>query len=190
MERAFLIEGDRFSIYNVNELGEGEKFYFVKVSKISKYAYKWPVDIAVNTEDGPRNIDKLEPGRADVFYQVIFGIKPNAWIYINIPADTRLGGIAEESIARTGFREIGAITQDMSPYKNPDFVTELVLQKDTSYEYPALYGYNPTNLPLRPEIKFLVNKIEPEPITDPETIDLMKKRRIVFRPMTLGWRER
>lgn len=194
MERSFLVEGDRFSIKHINTSNDKpakpEKFYFVDVAKPSKYTFKWTKDIVINSEDGPQNIDKLKPGRTDVFYQVIFGIRPNAWIYINIPADTRLAGIAEESIARTGFREIGAITQDMSPFKSPDFVTEMILQKDTSYEFPALFGYNPTNKPIRPEIEFRVNKIEPVEITDQETIDMMKKKRLTYRPLTLGWKER
>lgn len=190
MERDFLIEGDRFSIFNVNKPSEGEKFYFVKVSKQSKYVHKWSQDVSANNENGPQNIDKLKPDRKDVYYQIIFGIRPNAYIYINIPPDTRLGGIAQEAVARTGFRETGAITQEMSPIRRPTFVTEMFLQRDSGFDFPALYAYNPTNKAIRPEIEFRVNKIEPEPITDPETIDLMKKRRLVYRPVTLGWKER
>lgn len=190
MERAFLVEGDRFSVKNIQAKDQKEKFYFVDVAKQSKLPFRWPKDVAINTEDGPQNITNLKPGRDDVFYQVIFGIRPDAWIYINIPVDTRLGGVAEEAIARTTLREIGAITQDMSPIKSPDFVTEMLLQRGTSYEYPALFAYNPTNKALRPELEFRINKVEPVEITDPETVDLMKKKRLTYRPFSLGWKER
>lgn len=190
MDRKFLVEGDRFSLYNIKTPEVPEKFYFVKNAEPGFYVYRWTKDVASNAESGPENIEDLEPGRRDVLYQVIFGIKPNVYIYIAIPADTRLYGVAEEAIPREGFREVGAITQDMSPYKNPDFITELFLMKDTSYEYPALYAYNPNNKPVRPVIRFIVNKIEMEEITEAETIELMKKKRITYRPIVLGWKER
>lgn len=190
MERQFLVEGDRFSIKNILAKRPVETFYFVTNAKQSKLPFRWPKDVAVNTEDGPQNITNLRPGRTDVFYQVVFGVRPNVWIYVNIPSDTRLGGLAEEAVARSTLREIGAITQEMSPIRSPDFVTEMMLQRDTSNEFPALYAYNPTNKPVRPEIEFRVNKLEMEEITDPETLDLIKKRRLTSRPFILGWKER
>lgn len=188
----WLKPGYRISIRNVKAEEVQEKFYFIKgvARPISKYVYKWSTDIAVNTENGPENITDLEPGRRDILYQVIFGIKPDVYIYVNLPADTRLGGIAEEASARSGLREIGAITQDDSPWDNPDFCTEMFLQKDTTNEYPHLYAYNPTNRSLRPVIKFLISRIELEEIKDTDTLDKMRRRQIIYRPIQLGWRER
>jgi hypothetical protein len=191
VEKRFFVEGDRFSLYNIKTPQIPEKFYYVLNAEFAHYEYKWSKDVSVNTESGPENIEDLEPGRKEVIYQVIFGIKPaKAYIYVAIPTDVRLYGVAEEAIPRDGFREVGAITGEMSPYDEPDFITELFLMKDTSYEYPSLYAYNPTNKPIRPQLKFLVNKIEPEEITEPEVIEAMKRRKISYRRITLGWKER
>lgn len=183
----WLKQGYRIGIKYMNT---PEKFYFITNTKPARYVHKWSKDITLDNVSGPENITKLEPGRKEVLYQTIFGIKPNVYIYTNLPADTRLGGIAEEAEARSGFREIGAITQDMSIFDAPDFVTEMFLMKDTTQEYPFLYAYNPTNRTLRPSLNFLINKCDLEEIKDLSLIERMKRREIMYRPLVLGWKER
>ena len=180
---SWIKEGHRIS---VKEVDEPEKFFFVKQNRISQIEITFSKDVASDTEVGPDLIKDLKPGRTDQLFQCIFGINVGVYAYMNLPVRERLHGLDEVPIASSTNREVGHFTEEMSPFENPTQMTEFFLRKGGGFEYPAISVYNPTNKSLRPKFKYVVNRMVLEQITDPDTVDKMKRRQLTYRPITLG----
>jgi len=163
-----------------------KEFYFVDRAVIARYVFTWPATIAKDTEDGPRNVEDLKPLAIDRLYQGIFGIKTACYIYMNLPLNARLWGTDKRPIASSSLRAVGFRDLNDSPYENPTFMTEFFLQKDGSFDYPAMYAYNPTERTLEPKLNFLINKLEIEKVTEPVVLEKLEKKLIPYRPITLG----
>jgi len=163
-----------------------KEFYFVDRIEMSRYRFTWPATIATDTEDGPRNVEDLKPLATNRLYQGIFGIKTACYIYLNLPANTRMWGTDKRPIASSSLREVGYRDYKDSTFELPSFVTEFFLQKDGSFDFPAVYSYNPTERTLKPQLNFLINKMIIEKVTDIETLKKLEKKLIPYRPITLG----
>lgn len=163
-----------------------KEFFFVDQVERAKYVYTWAATIAKDTEDGPRNIEDLKPLATNRLYQCIFGVKTACYIYLNLPLDTRLWGTDKRPIASSSLRELGYRDYKDSPFEHPSFVTEFFLQKDGSFDFPAVHAYNPTERTLKPKLNFLINMMVIEKVTEPETLEKLKRKLIPYRPITLG----
>jgi len=163
-----------------------QEFDFIEQTERARYVFDWPSSIASNAEDGPRNVEDLKPLALNRLYQGIFGIKTGALIYLNLPLNTRLGGTDKKPIATSSLREVGFHDSDESPFDRPCFVTEFFLMKDGSFDFPAFTAFNPTDRALTPSLNILLNKTVISKVTDTETLELLKKKRIPYRPITLG----
>jgi len=165
---------------------EKKEFYFIEQAERARYVYKWAAAVSSNTEDGPRNIEDLKPLATNRLYQCIFGIKTGAYIYLNLPPNTRLWGTDKKPIATSSLRELGFRTNTESPYDYPSFITEFFLMKDGSFDFPAVHAFNPTERTLRPWLNILMNKMVIEKVTEAETLEKLRRKLIPYRPITLG----
>lgn len=163
-----------------------KQFYFIDQTEKANYLYTWTSSITKDTESGPLNVEDLKPLATNRLYQCIFGIKGACYIYLNSPLNVRLWGTDKKPIASSSLREVGYRTQEDSPFDAPSFVTEFFLQKDGSFDFPAVTSYNPTERALTPKLKFLINKMVIEKVTEEETLMKLKKKLIPYRPITLG----
>lgn len=161
-------------------------FYFITHTEPARYIYTWAATIAKNTEDGPREVEDLKPLAINRLYQGIFGIKTACYIYLNLPINTRMWGTDKKPIAVSSLREVGFRDQNESPFEYPSFVTEFFLQKNGSFDYPAMFAFNPTERTLKPQLNFLLNKMVIEPVTDDEVLEKLGRKLIPYRPITLG----
>lgn len=163
-----------------------DTFYFVRQKERARYVYKWEETISSDSESGPYNIEDLKPLATDRLFQGIFGVRSSCLIYLNTPTDKRLWGTDKKPLATSSLREVGFVDKDISPFESPDFETEFWLQKGANFEFPAMYAYNPTNTNLRPQLRFEINMMRIEPVTEPETLDKLSKKLIPYRPITMG----
>ena len=163
-----------------------KEFYFIDQIERARYVYKWAVAIATDTEIGPVNVEDLKPLSTNRLYQCVFGIKTAAYVYLNLPLNTRLWGTDKKPIATSTLREVGFRDHEESPFDHPSFITEFFLMKNGSFDYPAFHAYNPTERSLRPELNILLNKMVIEKVVDPVTLEKLERRLIPYRPVTLG----
>lgn len=169
-----------------------KKFYHVEQAEYSRYVWRWQTsagaDDAVTSgaEEGPQNIENLKPLSLDHLFEVVFGIKGPAYVYLNLPLETRLWGTSKVPIATSSNRRVGYLTQEDSPWEDPSERSLFYLQKGGSFEYPSFTVYNPINKEVVPEFKFEIAKCRIVPVTEPETLDKLQKKLIPYRPVHMG----
>lgn len=162
-------------------------YYIVTQRERAEYEYVWSEAIASAAESGPETgLEDIEPLSTGRLYQTIFGIDVGVLIYVDFPQNTRRWGTDKKPKAASSNRYVGWIDNIMTPYRYPTFAAELFLLKGGSYEYPFLYGYNPTSKALTPRLHFIQNKLELEVISEDETLEKLEKNLIPSRFITLG----
>ena len=174
------------------------RYAFVKRREFSDYVYPWPESIAPGTTSGPHTVEYLEPTvNLKQLFQVIFGIKGEVYLYVNLPVEIARHGLPKIPKHTAAVRRIGYYTQHLSPYDQPDWVTEHFLLRPLT-TFIALTAYNPTAITVTPEVRFLVNKLElellgyerdgelhPEKPRYEEVLEKLYRRVIPLRPVTL-----
>jgi len=186
----FLKEGYFIKMAKVEDAVE--QFYFISRASPQKYVYRWqstsgadaPIDPGI--EDGQYNITDLKTNNMNYLLEVVFGIKGPAYIYLNLPLETRRFGTDQVPISSSSKRRVGYLTQEDSPWEDPSSVTVHYLMKGGSFEYPALTAYNPHNKAIVPEIKFLIMACLLEQVSEPDVLDKLSRKLIPYRPIRFG----
>ncbi len=174
------------------------RYAFIKRREFSNYVYKWPEPVAPFSTSGPYSMEYLEPTiNLKQMFQIIFGIEGEVDIYVNLPVETARHGLPKIPKATATVREIGYYTQHMSPFDQPDWITEHFLLRPIT-TFIALTAYNPTGISITPKIYFIVNKLElellgyerdgklyPEEPRYKEVLDKLYRKIIPHRPITL-----
>lgn len=169
-----------------------KKFYSVVQSEFARYVWRWQdssgADVAVigGQESGPYNIENLKPLSLEHLFEIVVGIKGPAYVYLNLPLETRLWGTSKVPIATTANRRVGYISQEDSPWEDPSYNGLFYLMKGGSFEYPSFTVYNPINKTICPELKFDLAKCGIAAVTEPETLDKLYKKLIPYRPVSFG----
>lgn len=140
-------------------------------------------------------------GRNNI-WQMIFGIKSQVYIYIELPTDTYRHGLPKKPKPDAHFREVAHFEEYMSPFKEPSFITEHFLKRPNLSRI-AFDAYNPENIYLQPRLNIMVAKLVTERLGQEEydengnlvltpfrsaykdTLDKLNKRSIPHRPLTL-----
>jgi len=170
------------------------------------WEYEWEETILSGRESGPYTPDDLEITRgydsaknSNHIWQVIFGIKGQAYIYIENPTDTHRHGIPKRPKPSSVLREVSHFNEWMSPFHEPSFITQQYLIRPTNI-YLAISAYNPTSVNITDlRLNFFINKMITERIgteyqgrltpTSPkwsETLDKLSRRVIPHKPITLA----
>ena len=176
---------------------------------LAHWEYTWEESIATVTESGPFVPSLLEitqgytpKNRLNRIWQMIFGIKTQTYIYIELPTDLHRHGIPKDPKPSSTNRKTSHFTEWMSPFMEPTFVTEHFLQKDMGINQIAFDAYNPTDITLTPELNIFLNKLVTERIgtesiqdgrlqLEPtegrfsEVLDKLYRRVIPVRPLTM-----
>jgi len=184
-------------------------FEYVRNRDMAHWEYDWPETIEAGSESGPvvpANLEITQGYQAATntnrIWQMIFGIKSQAFIYIELPTDLHRHGIPKEPKPSSTNRRVSHFTEWMSPFNEPSFITEHFLMKP-ALEQIGLDAYNPTDISLTDlRINFFINKMVTERVgmatpTDDgmviaptsnrwaETMDKLWRRVIPCRPLTL-----
>jgi len=186
-------------------------FEHVLMRQLAHYEWDWSdangvaETILANSEAGPVVPTFLEVTKEydprtgeNRIWQVIWGMKGQVYLYVELPTDTHIHGLPKMPKPRTDHRRVSHFEEWMSPFNEPSFITEHFMMRPT-FDRIAFSAFNPndqkeTNLVLN----FFINNIITErvgtvtngaiePFSDrwAETLDKLWKRLIPCRPITL-----
>jgi len=112
----WLMEGDFIAYTDHN--GD-RKYYHVDQRDWAHYVYTWSGTVATETSDGPQTIENMIPTLGGHLWQIIWGIKPDIYGYINVPTGTFRHGIPKQTQPTTTFRTVAHYTHDITPFDTP-----------------------------------------------------------------------
>ena len=199
---------------NISYMREGVTF-FEKVVKrdLAHWEYPWHETIVTGAESGPEVPTLLEITRGyskssklNHLWQLIFGIKGQVYVYVELPTDTHRHGIPKRPKPGSVQWTVSHFEDWMSPFHEPSFLTEhFMMRPDT--DRINLSSYNPEATYVRSGmagviLNFFINQMVTERIgkayhsdtglvlepTRPimkETLEKMYKHQIPVRPITL-----
>lgn len=169
------------------------------------WEYPWFETITTLTESGPQVPELLEITKSydkntniNQIWQLIFGMKGQVLLYIELPTDTHRHGIPKQTKPGTANRRVSHYEEWMSPFIEPSFITEHFLMRP-DVDRINLSAYNP-NAQDEPDfvLNFFINKMNLErvgtvqsgnqtPTSDrwSETLDKLYRGQIPCRPISL-----
>lgn len=116
------------------------------------YEYVWPEDIAPLSTSGPFIPDDLEitkgydaSNKSNQIWQIIFGIKGQIYIYVELPTDIHRHGLAKRAKPSSDLREVSHFEEYMSSFHEPTFLTEHFMMRPETFKID-FSAYNPQPL--------------------------------------------
>jgi hypothetical protein len=191
--------------YFISYMQDNVRYYeHVLQCDFGHYVYTWPEVILPLTASGPFVPEELEITRgydvatnSNQIWQVIFGIKGQVYIYVELPTDIHRHGIPKVPKPGTAKWDVSHFEEWMSPFHEPSFITEHFMIRPLTFRI-ALSAYNPNMTWQLPVLNIFLNKIVTErlgyvqdgnmfPTYDRfrETLDKLYRRVIPHRPITL-----
>ena len=192
--------------YYISYLRNGFRYYeHIILRDIAHYVYEWWETIEAGETSGPQVLTNLVMTRGynvdtllNRVWQVIFGIRGECYIYIELPTDTHRHGLPKIPKPSSELRAISHFEEWMSDFHEPEFITEHIMMKP-GYDRINFSAYNPTKIAIQPYLNFFVNRMVTERIGKEqhgvltptnaarwgETLTKLFKRQIPHRPLTL-----
>ena len=189
----------------VSYVREGVRYYEHVIARdLAHYVYEWPETIAAGEQSGPYVPEKLEVTKGydkatntNRIWQLVFGIKGQVYIYVELPTDIHRHGIPKAPKPSRELREVSHFEEWMSPFQEPSFITEHIMMRPDT-DRIAFSAYNPTDIDIKPYLNIFIAKLVTERIgteqggvltpTQPrfrEVLEKLYKRVIPHRPLTL-----
>jgi hypothetical protein len=189
---------------------ENSRIYeYVSARDFAHYEYDWPETIVALATSGPYIPDDLEitkgydaTNKSNQMWQIIFGIKGQVYIYIELPTDIARHGLAKRAKPSSDLREVGHFEEYMSSFHDPSFVTEHFMMRPDTFKI-SFSAYNPNSIAMpNVRLNIMLNKLITERIGEivisgssvvqnpsndnyREILDKLYKRLVPCRPITL-----
>jgi hypothetical protein len=179
--------------YFICYIKEQTRFYEkVTARDFAHYEYKWPESIAALSTSGPYIPDDLEitkgydnSNRSNQLWQMIFGIKGQIYIYIELPTDIHRHGLAKRAKPSSDLREVSHFEEYMSSFHEPTFLTEHFMMRPETFKID-FSAYNPQAIPMgNIVLNIMINKMITERIG---TIEISGSS-VVQKPSNENYRE-
>lgn len=192
--------------YFISYLMEGIRYYEHIIQRdLGHWEYAWPETVSATTESGPFVPSDLEITRGfdtstytNQLWQMIFGLKGQCLIYVELPTDLHRHGIPKVPKPSSAMRYTSHFEEYMSPFYEPSFLTEHFMIRPWNQQI-AFSAYNPDSIDdtdLRLNIflaKLVTERIgeiqagiqRPSATRWTETLDKLYKRVIPHRPLTI-----
>jgi len=192
--------------YFISYLVEGTRYYEHVIQRdLGHWEYVWPETISALSSSGPFVPETLEITRGydsttytNQIWQMIFGIKGQCLLYVELPTDLHRHGIPKDPKPSSANRFTSHFEEYMSPFIAPTFLTEHFMIRPWTQQI-AFDVYNPDAID---DTDFRLNiflaKLATERIgtiqagvqtpTAPrwsETLDKLYRRVIPHRPLTI-----
>ena len=190
----------------ISYIREGVVYYELVLQRdLAHWVYEWPETVSVETESGPYVPELLEITKGydsgtntNQIWQMIFGIRSQAYIYVELPTDLHRHGIPKRPKPGTAQWTVSHFTETMSPYIDPTFITEHFMMRPITLQI-CLSAYNAENTDLTDvKINFFINKMitqrlgtvtagirKPTRSRFTEVLEGLYKRMVQCRPITL-----
>jgi len=203
--------------YFITYVAEGVRYYeHIIACDLGHYEYEWFETVNPLSESGPKVVDDLvltqgydSSSNINQIWQMIFGIKGQVYVYVELPTDTHRHGVPKVPKPNANLREVSHFTEAMSDFDEPTFLTEHIIIKPWT-DRINLSVYNPNSIAKTPRLNFIINKMNTERIgteqygelstpTIPgndaltarlkarwsETLEKLYKRQIPQKPLTI-----
>lgn len=203
--------------YYISYARDSVRYYEHVLSRdLAHYVLEWFETIAPLEDSGPKVYDDLtvtlgydKDTNLNYLWQMIFGIKGQVYIYIELPTDTHRHGVPKKPKPGTELWEVSHFTEAMSDFDEPTFLTEHIMLKP-GYDRINWSAYNPNDIAKKPYLNFFLAKCITErigieqngrvrtPVIEGdaeltkalaerwgETLQKLYKRQIPHRPLTL-----
>jgi len=192
--------------YFISYIKDRVRYYeHITQRDLGHWEYAWPETIDPTTTSGPFVPETLEITRGydavnhtNRLWQMIFGIKGQSLVYIEMPTDIHRHGIPKDPKPSAANRFTSHFEEYMSPFYEPTFLTEHFFMRPETQQI-AFDAYNPdaiadTDLRLNIILAKLATErigtssagiITPTEARWTETLDKLYKRAIPCRPITI-----
>jgi len=196
--------------YYLSYMREGVTYYErVIMRDLAHFEYVWPETVPAGETSEGKIPDKLQVTRGydpktklNRIWQLIFGIKGQAYIYVQLPTDAKRHGIPKQPWHSKELREVAHFEEWMSPFKEPTFLTEHFMIRPETHRI-SFDAYNPQDIDLTDlRLNFFIAKLVTERIgsegytevgvvlepTRPrfkEILDKLYRRLVYCRPITI-----
>lgn len=172
---------------------------------LAHWEYDWPETVSSESESGPHVPEQLEITKGydkrtntNHVWQLIFGIKGEVFIYVELPTDLHRHGIPKVPKPSSTTREVSHFEEWMSGFQEPTFITEHFMMRPETLQI-AFSAYNPNAIDLTDvRLNLFIAKMVTERIGTVEngrlipkadrwreTLDKLYRRVIPHRPITL-----
>ena len=192
--------------YYISYLRDGVYFFEHIIQRdLAHWEYDWPETITTGVESGPDvpallEITKGYDSRTNTnhIWQIIFGIKGQIYLYVELPTDLHRHGIPKRPKPGTTQWTVSHFEEWMSSFMEPTFVTEHFMMRPETLQI-ALSAYNPNAISMTDvKLNFFINKMVTERIGTiangvkspsrprfTEILDKLYRHAIPCRPITL-----
>ncbi len=191
--------------YYISYVRNGVRYYeYIIARDLGHYVYEWHETISAGETSGPKVPDDLvltlgynSETAQNRIWQVIFGIKGQVYIYVELPTDIHRHGVPKKAKPDSELREVSHFEEWMSPFHEPSFITEHFMLKP-GFDRINLSAYNPQEVDIKPYLNFFIAKMitervgtERNGVLTPtsnrwkETLEKLWKGVIPQRPLTL-----
>jgi len=167
--------------YYISYLVDSITYYErVIMRDLTHYVYDWPETIPAGETSEGQIPEDLEVTRGydsktnlNHIWQMIFGIKGQAYIYIQLPTDVKRHGTAKKPWHSREKRDVAHFEEWMSPFHEPSFITEHWLKRPETYRI-SFDAYNPNDIALTDlKLNFFISKLVTERIGTEEKGELV-----------------
>lgn len=136
--------------FYLSYIREGIEYYEHVIQRdFGHWEYDWPETINSLTTSGPHVPRDLEitkgydiNNNTNQIWQMIFGIKGQIFVYVELPTDIHRHGISKVPKPSTTMRRVSHFTEWMSPFTEPSFITEHFMMRPDTFQI-AFDAYNP-----------------------------------------------
>jgi len=158
--------------FYISYIREGTRYYEHIIQRdMAHWEYPWPETITSLADSGPYTPDDLEITRGykaetnlNHIWQLIFGIKGQVYIYVELPTDLHRHGISKVPKPSPSMRQVSHFEEWMSPFMEPTFITEHFLMRPDCPQM-SLSAYNPNAINLTDvRLNFFISKMITETI--------------------------
>lgn len=164
----------------------------VRGRDLAHWEYAWPETVSTLSESGPFVPELLEVTRgynksdfSNRIWQIIFGIRGQVLIYVELPTDIHRHGIPKDPKPGSANRYTSHFTEYMTPFMEPSFCTEHFMMREVTSQI-GFDAYNPEatdadNL----RLNILINKMDTERVG---TVEYTEKG-AEMKPTQSRWQE-
>jgi len=137
----------------VSYIRQGVRYYEQVISRdLAHWVYDWPETVTEGQTSGPYTEDKLEITKGydrrtntNHIWQLIFGIRGEVYIYVELPSDLHRHGIPKIPKPSSDYRAVSHFEEWFSNFHEPSFLTEHFMMREEN-SWITFSAYNPSDV--------------------------------------------